>query len=981
MSSDSSPLQRFVVEAREHLATMTSAIMALERGDGEPAAHLNELLRATHSLKGGAGFCGRRTIETLAHALETTVEGLRAGAVVATPAVVDALLFALDRINVLVDDAGHSEEAEISEPLDRLRQLTSAAVPPPPGAVIRPDQAAAFPAAIRAAPGPGEFPISQRVLDAWGERAGFLYGVKLDWFQCERAFGLEPAEAARRLARAGTVLDSRIEPSSVGLGQGLPPPPLWYWAIVASRHGPEDFARELDIPCAAVVRLERVDNGRRPRAAPPPPSMARPPAPASSFRIPVALVDHMLGLAGELVLIRNQAAHASGAAGAPARDLIRRLSAITNELQAATLRMRMQPVGTLFDRFPRLVRDLARQLGKQIDLVIGGAEVELDKTILELLADPLTHLVRNCCDHGIESPEARIAAGKPATGVIRLAARQERGQIVVEISDDGRGLSCDAIRRKAVQQGLKREDELARLSDRQLYSLILHSGFSTADKVTDLSGRGVGMDVVRTNLEQVGGVVEIDSAAGRGATFTLRLPLTLAIVPCLILQSGAQRFVLPQRDVEEVVLLDPADGRVRIECGDDEELLRLRGGLLPVARLTEVLGRRESFTPAVWAEIAARYHAEALEPRLQFVVVLKVGTQRFGLVVDGVLGNADIVVKPLHPLLRALGIYTGATILGDGSVALILSGEGLARHSGITYRPRDERPATAAPSAAGAQAVLQFRSGPAELFAAPLEAVRRVVRIARERIERIGEREYVDIDGRATNVVRLDQFLNVSPCAERETLFVILPRRAAAPVGLLASEIVDAPTQVVELDVQAFHADGVLGTVMMRGQIALFLDIDRLVTMWTIGRDARSPSLPAPAGKRILVVEDTRFFQKLVTGCLQSAGYSVVAVDNARDGIARLDAEVIDLVVSDIEMPGMDGLALAEHVRGDARFEQLPLLALTSLAGDEHRERSIAAGFDAHQVKFDPDNFLATVRMLLSRGRMRLAESGAAPRE
>ncbi|HVP10805.1 MAG TPA: chemotaxis protein CheW [Phycisphaerae bacterium] len=982
MAIESNARQRFAAEAKEHLARMISALMALERSEADPAAQVAELLRSTHSLKGDAGFSGLVNIEKLAHAMETAAENVRDGRVARSPEVIDSFLFAVDRISALVDDIGHSEEADISVPLERMQAVLTAGTPSAEAATSaetpQPKAAATEVTVVRSAAGSNEFPISHRVLEAWQRHSTFLYGVKFDWFQCEHACRLEPIEVARRMEQAGTVLDSRMELSGPPLREGSPIPPLLYWAIVSSALGPDQFARQLGIPCAAIVRLESVGNEPRAERRAAPPASPKPTAAASSLRIPVSLIDRMMGLAGELVLIRNQAKHSVCEVDTFRRQVIRRLDAITNELQDAALRMRMQPVGTLFDRFPRLVRDLARQLGKQIELEISGTEVELDKAILELLADPLTHLVRNCCDHGIEMPEDRVRLGKTPSGRITLKARQERGQILIQIRDDGRGLDREAIKRKALQQGVKRSDELDRLNDRQLYDLILLSGFSTATKVTDLSGRGVGMDVVRANLEQIGGVVEIDSTAGAGATFTLRLPLTLAIVPCLLLSSRDQRFAIPQRDVEEIVLLDPADGRFRVECGDDEELLRLRGRLLPVARLGEILGHRRPLTSAVRAEIITRQHGPEAAAPLAYVIVVKVGSQRFGLVVDALSGSEEIVVKPLHPLLRPLGVYSGTTILGDGSAALILSVEGLARHSGIAYRPQREEPAAlpAAVQEAEQCAVLLFRCGAAELLAMSLDAVRRVVRIRPDQIERVGNRELVNVDGVAINVLRLDHFLNLSSCQARGMLFLIMPRHARAPVGLLASEIVDTPTQPLQLDDQAYRADGVLGSAMIRGQIAIVLDIYRLVEMWKLGYGAPRPALPAQVGKRILVVEDTQFFRQLTAGYLKSDGHDVAVAANGEEGVKMLAAEAFDLVVSDIEMPVMDGLAFARQVRQDSRYERLPMLALSSLSGDKDREAAIAAGFDAYEVKINRQTLLAKVGELLAQGRSTMISRG-----
>jgi two-component system chemotaxis sensor kinase CheA len=968
MKEDSKHYQRFVVEAREHLSVLTAAIVSLERGAADPAEPVGRILRSAHSLKGDAGFCGLGTIEQLAHAMESAVEHIRDTRAAPSPEAVDALLLALDRIGALIDDVEHSGGADISSALERLRAVASAGPIDAPRAI----PSRQLPPAPQSAAAISEFPISPRVLEGWRRNESFLYGVKLDWFACERGFGLEPLEIARRLESAGTLLDSRLEPSGPALADGVPTPPLWYWTILSSALGPEQFSRQLDIPCASIVRLESVASSPRgPRADAPAPGPPAPKGPGS-LRIPVALIDQMMGLAGELVLVRNQAVRSGPSGGASQRQLLRRLDALTNQMQDAALRMRMQPVGTLLDRFPRLVRDLARQLGKQIDLEITGASVELDKTVLETLADPLTHLVRNSCDHGIELPQQREACGKRPNGLIRLAARQERGQIVIQITDDGKGLDREAIKRKALQRGIRQSDELDRLSERQVNELILLSGFSTAAQVTDLSGRGVGMDVVRTNLEQIGGTIEIDSVFGEGATFTLRLPLTLAILPCVLLSSEGRLFAIPLRDVQEVVLLRHGDAKARIECADNEEVLRLRGQLVEVIRLNEALRRREPFTAEARAAILERHHGAGPKlDALSYVIIVRCGRQRFGLLVDGVLGTEETVVKPLHRLLRPLGVYGAATILGDGSVALILSGEGLARHAGIAHRPiRDEVRELSGPAAASESvSLLLFRHGPAELLAAPLNDVRRVVSIRPEQIERVGGQEMVSVEQTPTNVLRLDRFLGLSPCDESHSRLLILPRGAGAPAGFLASQIVDTPTVSLKLDERAFRADGVLGSALIRGQIALVLDLHRLMDMWGMEHTPSRAALPAPARKRILVIEDTEFFRRLVAGCLEQAGHDVTVAGHGAEGLEKLMGGAFDLVVSDIEMPVMDGLTFARSVRQDARWEQLPLLALTSLGGAADVEKARAAGFDAYEVKLDRQSFLNSVQGLLTVGR------------
>jgi two-component system chemotaxis sensor kinase CheA len=397
----------------------------------------------------------------------------------------------------------------------------------------------------------------------------------------------------------------------------------------------------------------------------------------NTLRINVALLDRLMNLAGELVLVRNQAVRVADPADAQLRQVVQRLNAVTSGVQQAVMLTRMQPVSNLFGKFPRLVRDLAKQLGKQIELTTRGTEVELDKAILESLSDPLTHLIRNCCDHGIETPAERVAAGKPPQGHVLLHAHHEGGQIRIEVRDDGRGIDPDRVRRKALGQGLKTAAELAAMSTAELQALVLLPGFSTAEQVTEVSGRGVGMDVVKTNVEHVGGSLQIESSPGGGTSVHLRLPLTLAIIPCLIVTAGGQRYAIPQKDLEELVCLE-GDKAGKVETANDQEVYRLRNRLLPLVRLSELLARPRPFDAAARAEILHRPRpANAL---VSFAVV-KVGGERFGLVIDGFLNTEEIVVKPMHPVLKPLRIFSGATIMGDGRVALILDTGSLVRRT------------------------------------------------------------------------------------------------------------------------------------------------------------------------------------------------------------------------------------------------------------------------------------------------------------
>jgi two-component system chemotaxis sensor kinase CheA len=963
MPAERALIYEFVSEAKEHLANVADDLLALEqRRDDAPRYRIDRLFRAVHSVKGAAGFFGCQTVESLAHALEAILEDARDRDDPPSAAVIDALLAGSDRILALLDDVEHSNEADVADLLARLRALLPAG--PVAGAPGLCPIAGAPGLSVLAAP---PMPLMTQAAPLAERPAGhaYLYGLEIDLPECQCG-GLGPLAVLRRLQEVGSLLDGCLDVTGTDLEAGLPAGPVTYRAVVSATLAPDDFARALDLPGARVMSLE---SPPAPATRPPPAEEKVPVAPATerrdTLRIPVGLVDRLMTLAGELVLVRNQSVRAIDPRDAALRPVVQRLDAVTGELQDAVLRTRMQPVGNLFGKFPRMVRDLARQLGKEIELDLAGTDVELDKTILEALSDPLTHLVRNCCDHGIEAPDRRRRDGKPPQGHVWLSARHLGGQILLVIRDDGRGIDPEAIRRKAIQQGLRPPAELGRMGEREVLNLILLPGFSTAAEVTELSGRGVGMDVVKTNLDRLGGVLEIDSEPGRGTTFTLRLPLTLAIIPCLIVAADGQRYAIPQKDLEELVCVQPGQSRCRVEHAFDREVVRLRDRLLPLVRLSEVLRRPAPFTPATWAEVLRANRGRAAG--MLYFAVAKVGSRRFGLVVDDILNTEEVVVKPLHAALKPLACFAGATIRGDGRVALILSMEGVARHAGVRFDDVKE-PAAADGDGRGpeTQAMLLFKSGPREQFAVPLALVRRIEMVSPGRIERVGEQEFLTVEGVPTPVLRLDRFLPVSPCADREVMFLLLPKNPPRPLGVLLSAVVDTVHLPVELHRDAVAGDGLLGSAVVRGQLTLFPDLGRLAErMAPAASRPRREALPGRR-RRVLLVEDTQFFRQVVRGYLEDEGFEVVTADNGALGLQHLDEGPFDLVVSDIEMPVMDGWAFARAVRERPDGGRLPLLALTTLSADADRARALACGFDRHETKLDRERFLAAVAELLA---------------
>jgi len=545
---------------------------------------------------------------------------------------------------------------------------------------------------------------------------------------------------------------------------------------------------------------------------------AGPRASESAIRVEVAQIDRLMNLVGELVLARNQILQLAGEkADASLIGPIQRVNLITTELQANVMKTRMQTVQTVWSKFPRLVRDLSLELGKKVALTMEGQETELDRTVIEAIKDPLTHIVRNSIDHGIEDPASRRIAGKPEMGQLRLRAFHEGGQVVLEIGDDGRGIDPAKILRKAQERGLVSSEEAGRMGDRDIVNLIFLAGFSTAEKVTNVSGRGVGMDVVRSNVEKIGGTVEVSSVVGEGTTIQIRIPLTLAIVPALLIACGSGRFAIPQASLVELVRLDPNNCARRVEWIDQAPVLRLRGKLLALFDLAKFLG----FSGHATAEDA-------------FVVVVEADGRKFGLIVDAVLDTEEIVVKPLHRMLKALGAFAGATILGDGQVALILDIAGLARRGGMVgvrkpFEAESMIEKHELESDGSERVRLLMTRVSANRVALPLEEVTRIEEISAGSIERSGPREVLQYRGRIMPLVRISDCLGEARTSgdASDLVRVVVCQLSGTQTGLIIDEIEDIFEESVRVE-RFGNERCIAGSLVAGGMVADLLDLDRI---------------------------------------------------------------------------------------------------------------------------------------------------------
>ena len=541
-----------------------------------------------------------------------------------------------------------------------------------------------------------------------------------------------------------------------------------------------------------------------------------------NIRVDVGLLDKLMNLVGELVLARNQilqtiARNADPALAGPTQ----RLNLITTELQTGVMKTRMQPIGNVWGKFPRVVRDLAQACGKEVTLELSGAETELDKTIIEAIKDPLTHIVRNSVDHGIETAAVRVAAGKPASGTLSIAAFHEGGKVIIEIRDDGRGIDAAVIRAKAVEKGVIAADVAAKLSEHESLRLIFAPGFSTAARVTNVSGRGVGMDVVRTNIERIGGTVDVSSVRGAGTTLRIKIPLTLAIIPGLMVSCAGNRYAIPQASLLELVRLEGDDAKRRIEHIYDAPVYRLRGKLLPLVHLNHALG----LTPRRW-DMSDR-------PVINIVVLQADGTP-FGVVVDSISDTEEIVVKPLGPQLKAIPAYAGATIMGDGRVALILDVLGLANAQGVRAI-NGERAATDSnrvgdATASETETLLVFGLGSAHRVAVPLLTISRLEEFTRDQIEHTGTDDVVQYRGDILPLVHLaDLLAGITPLdTPSDPLQVIVCSHDQGDVGFVVDRIVD----IVETPVHEIHraiGTSLCGSAIVQGKVTDVLDVQRLL--------------------------------------------------------------------------------------------------------------------------------------------------------
>ncbi len=666
---------------------------------------------------------------------------------------------------------------------------------------------------------------------------------------------------------------------------------------------------------------------------------------SQSIRVHVDTLEHLMTMVSELVLTRNQLLDIGRRNDeSDFKAPLQRLSNVTAELQEGVMKTRMQPIGNAWQKLPRIVRDLSAELGKPIEFEMQGAETELDRQVLDLIKDPLIHMVRNSADHGLETPAERRAAGKPEKGTIRLAAWHEGGHIIVEVSDDGRGLDTARIRAQAVARGLVSEAEAEKMPDSQVHKFIFVPGFSTAAKVTSVSGRGVGMDVVRSNLDQIGGVVDVKSVLGRGTNLIIKIPLTLAIVSALIVECAGDRFAIPQLAVVELVRVRK-NSEHRIERIKDAAVLRLRNKLLPLFRLSNLLKLSND---------------DGLVEN-GFIVVMQVGNQSFGIVVDAVFHTEEIVVKPMSGMLRHISMFCGNTILGDGSVIMIIEPNGIAQKLAGSSAARliVEVPVDQDQESGSVESMLLFRAGSPHPKAVPLSLVTRLEEIDAASVESADGRSVVQYRGQLMPLVPINSNVRVKNAGSQPLLVISDEGRSMA---LIVDEIVDIVEERLQIELGS-NVAGVLGSAVIKGQATEVIDIAHYLPLafedWMHWHRQRPDATP----QHVLLVDDAPFFRNMLSPVLRAAGFVVTTAASVDEAVALLQSNrQFEVVVTDIEMPGKDGFELVSAVRANPRTSHLPVIGLSSLVSPEAIERGRQVGLHDYVAKFDRQGLIAALK-------------------
>lgn len=957
----------FLTETNESLEELDQDLVNLEQRPNDKDL-LGKIFRLVHTIKGTCGFLSLPRLEKIAHHAENVLGRFRDGDLEVTPQYVTLIFESIDRIKYIIGEleANGSEpdgnDADMIAKLDAAYEGKSLGDSAPVPAHADPAPATAEPSAPITSE---EKPKAKRGRPPKKDTEDKVLEVKI------HDKGLAPGEVSLEELEAAFL----AAPGPEDIVATAPPPPV-----------PEPAKKAATKP-SSKKEISGDDDGD---------SSDSKSVSSQTLRVNVDVLENLMTMVSELVLTRNQLLQilrttTDSEFSAP----LQRLNHVVSDLQEGVMKTRMQPIGNAWSKLPRIIRDLSLELGKKIDLEMRGQDTELDRQVLEMIKDPLTHMVRNSGDHGIEKPADRVAAGKPEMGRILLEAYHEGGHIIIKISDDGRGLSAEKIKKKIIENGLASAEEVEDMSIQQIQQFIFKAGFSTAEKITSVSGRGVGMDVVRTNIEKIGGSIELKSTEGKGSTFIIKIPLTLAIVSALIVEASGERFAIPQLSVRELVMVSE-HGDNRIEHIKGSPVFRLRDRLLPLISLSDILGlskkkldilidpeekkqAKTSETSKTKKKSSSEVEGTVDKPERKnvYIVIAQVGGYEFGIIVDKVFDTEEIVVKPVSKMLKNLTLFSGNTILGDGSVIMILDPNGIANATGTVEALDSQESAQNEyehrSDSDKKTSLLLFRIGNQAPKAVPLSLVARLENVKMADIEYSSGQMMVQYRGTLMPLMPFNSAVDMSTEGDKP---VLVFADKVQSMGLIVDEIIDIMEERIDVQINGGQS-GLLGSAIINGRATDVVDVAHYLN--SINRNwfrdhndvpyagnGASATANGKTKSRVLLVDDSPFFRNMLTPLLSVAGYDVTTLESPHDALELCEkGAYFDVIISDIEMPDMDGFEFAQRVKAEEKWKDTPMVALSSHATPQDIDRGIQVGFSKYVAKFDKDTLLNTLSQTL----------------
>lgn len=890
----------FLNEVQESLSTIDNELINLEKDPSNKDA-ITSVFRILHTIKGTAGFIGLNNLQKIAHSGENILGKIRDGEMPANGVNLSLVFESIDIIRSIVDviQETSAEPAELNQSfIDRATAAENGQLPPAETAAT---SATAFPVAAEL----------DLIGDGMSELPEFTSGLNTKSDEGNAAPSAAPASATPFPVAAELDL----------IGDGMSELPEFTSGVNKKSEDEKSAAPAVAAAAPAIAAPIAQPKEEKPKAAEAGHGVDK--AATESIRVRINLLDSLMQGVSELVLTRNQllqSVKAKNIDPMAIKNPIQRLNILTSELQENIMKTRMQPIGSIWASYPRVIRDLAKDLGKKINLEMDGENTELDKQLIESIKDPLMHMIRNSADHGIEMPQKRIDAGKPEIGTLKLSANHQGGSVVITISDDGAGIGVERIRAKLVEKGIFSEADAAAMTKEQLQLQIFNPGFSTAEKITGVSGRGVGMDVAKSNIEKIGGVILVQSVEGKGTTFTVKVPLTLAIIPVLIVDCDNLKYAIPMLNVQEIIKVT-SSSEFHIDEVNGSQMIKLRNGTIPLISLAEKLGKGES---------------DSVNEK--FIVVCHIAHFVFGVIVHKVYDIEEIVVKPLCHLLHDLKIYSGVTILGDGNVVMILDPINISSeifHNNALDNDENKRYGLSEDLMISKMLVFEpHAKGEQRLI--PMDMVNRLEEIDVTKIETVlGQNviQYRDI---------LMKLVSTSPhfvIPESGYIDLIVCGDGYKMIGLMVHNLLDIINH--ELDNKIIKSDDpeTVGAIVVNGKAMEIINLHHYFKV-NFGDGAEyelNKAVGASDKNKVLLIDDSAFFRKFIPPVITSAGYDVITVDSVDKAIHCLEdvSNDISIVVTDINMPVKTGLDLVDYIKASEKLLNTPVIALSAFNPDE----------------------------------------------